>query len=121
MEKILKDRHKDGVRKFLVKWEGYDSSHNSWEPASVFVSPKVIEDYWESKSKISKISLRTPSVNFMSIIMIIMMILNTISRGFCYTITDSFQLCSHNQHSHKIDMSKQCTPPKSSLIIHRHM
>ena len=44
MEKILKDRHKDGVRKFLVKWEGYDSSHNRWEPASVFVSSNVIED-----------------------------------------------------------------------------
>jgi hypothetical protein len=50
IEKILKDRLKNGIRQFLVKWHGYDSSHNSWEPASVFVSPQIIEDYWASKN-----------------------------------------------------------------------
>jgi hypothetical protein len=48
IEKILKDRLKNGIRQFLVKWHGYDSSHNSWEPASVFVSPQLIENYWAS-------------------------------------------------------------------------
>ena len=30
IERILKDRLKNGFRQFLVKSEGYDSSHNSW-------------------------------------------------------------------------------------------
>ncbi len=50
IEKILKDRLKNGIRQFLVKWKGYDSSHNSWEPASVFVSPQIIENYWTTKN-----------------------------------------------------------------------
>jgi hypothetical protein len=42
IEKILKDRLKNCFRQFLVKLQGYDSSHNSWEPASVFFSPQII-------------------------------------------------------------------------------
>ena len=108
METILKDRLKKGVRQYLVKWEGYDSSYNTWEPASVFVSPQVIEDYWERKSKIGKIHLTTPSLNFMSIITIILTILNYVTTGCCYTVNDAFRLCTHNKYSQKIDINAQC-------------
>ena len=33
VEHIIKHRGKaDSVFEFLVKWQGYDASHNSWEP-----------------------------------------------------------------------------------------
>ena len=37
VERVLDARDRDGVREYLVKWEGYDADEdNSWEPASSF-------------------------------------------------------------------------------------
>lgn len=34
IERILCKRKRNGIIEYLIKWEGYSSEHNSWEPAS---------------------------------------------------------------------------------------
>ena len=38
IEKILRNRIRNGIKEVYVKWKGYPSSQNSWEPASNIVS-----------------------------------------------------------------------------------
>jgi hypothetical protein len=45
VEKILDSKLEDGQRKYLVKWTGYDSTENTWEPKSSFNSLKPIADF----------------------------------------------------------------------------
>jgi hypothetical protein len=33
---------------YLIKWEGYPSSNNTWEPESNVQAPEVVKDYWAS-------------------------------------------------------------------------
>ena len=112
MESILKDRLKDGVRQFLVKWEGYDATHNSWEPASNFISPKIIENYWENKHK--KKSTRTaPKINFMTHLLIISIFILVISVSYTEAIIvkDTFKFCTHSPHSEVLNTNKLCEVP----------
>ena len=37
VEKILNHRIRNGRHQWLVKWQGYDDSMNTWEPANAFV------------------------------------------------------------------------------------
>ena len=34
MERIIKVRREGRRKYFLVKWKGFDHSHNTWEPAA---------------------------------------------------------------------------------------
>ena len=47
VEKILKKkRTEDGEVRYLVKWEGYDSTENTWEPPQNFSGcPHVLENF----------------------------------------------------------------------------
>jgi len=49
VEKILSTRDRRSGRKkiqeFLIKWEGYDDTHNSWEPKEN-LTPDLLADYF---------------------------------------------------------------------------
>ena len=47
VEKILKKkRTEDGEVRYLVKWDGYDSTENTWEPPENFSGcPQVLENF----------------------------------------------------------------------------
>ena len=49
VEKILKKkRNEDGEIRYLVKWDGYESSENTWEPPKNFSRcPQVLESFEE--------------------------------------------------------------------------
>ena len=32
---------------FLIRWEGFDKTHDSWEPEALIHDPKVVQDYWD--------------------------------------------------------------------------
>ena len=50
VEKVLKKRVLKGVTQYLLKWQGYPESENSWEPIGVINSPRLIEEF-EAKLK----------------------------------------------------------------------
>ena len=35
------------LREFLIRWEGFDSTHDSWEPEACIYDPKIVQDYWD--------------------------------------------------------------------------
>ena len=48
VQHIVKHRKQsDGTIDFLVKWQGYDASHNSWEPQANILDPTVLRSYAE--------------------------------------------------------------------------
>ena len=50
VEKILKRKRTkdgDGDVRYLVKWEGYDNSENTWEPTqNLSGCPQALENFW---------------------------------------------------------------------------
>jgi putative transposase len=48
VERILNHREHEGETYYLVKWLGYDSYSNTWEPTHSFLDTSVIDRYWES-------------------------------------------------------------------------
>ena len=52
VEEILDDRkNQKGEREFLVKWQGYDHSRDSWEPVLSFSDRNMIIEYDNNKRK----------------------------------------------------------------------
>lgn len=50
VSEILDKRKRNGLTEYLVKWEGYDSEDNTWEPTSNLNCPDVVRRY-ESQAK----------------------------------------------------------------------
>ena len=60
VEKILKKkRNEDGEIRYLVKWDGYESSENTWEPKSAI--PRFILKFYEQDS--SRLGMPAPDVS----------------------------------------------------------
>ena len=51
MEKIIDSKHKGRGRKlhYLIKWKGYPTSDNSWEPAKNLNAEELIREYEKRK------------------------------------------------------------------------
>lgn len=43
----------NGITYYLVKWNGYDASNNSWEPEDNFLSSNVLKEYHKQLDKSS--------------------------------------------------------------------
>lgn len=50
VEDIIDHRRSNNRDEYLVKWHGYDSSHNTWEPVSSFEDRASIDRYWKRVS-----------------------------------------------------------------------
>ena len=46
VERILSHRTTAGKVQFLVKWETFDSKHNSWEPEENIIDPQLVQEYY---------------------------------------------------------------------------
>lgn len=59
VNKIIGSRKKNGIKQYLVNWEGYPDSDNTWENEDNIFCKKLINEYEESlkRQKIQKGSL----------------------------------------------------------------
>lgn len=48
IEKVLGHRRNRSGYEYLIKWEGFDESHNSWTPTKNIQGLDIIEDYWRN-------------------------------------------------------------------------
>lgn len=51
VEKIINRRIKDGIVEYRIKWLGYDSSENTWEPEENLDCIEIVEEFLEAQSK----------------------------------------------------------------------
>ena len=45
VERILRKRLLRGEAEYLIKWDGYDESYNSWEPKGNIMDPLLIQAF----------------------------------------------------------------------------
>ena len=50
VQAILNHRGEEPNHEYLVRWKGYDSSYDTWEPPAMFDSKEVIETYWSRRN-----------------------------------------------------------------------
>lgn len=46
-ERILDHKKIKGKRHFLIKWSGWDSTNNTWEPEKNILDKRLIEHYFK--------------------------------------------------------------------------
>lgn len=51
---ILAERVSDGAMQYLVKWEGYDESYNTWEPEDNFDTTDTLKEWQEKKMRVTR-------------------------------------------------------------------
>jgi len=51
VERILKERSNGSIKEFLVRWDGYDSTHDTWEPEEGVGHTSVYDKWVATKSK----------------------------------------------------------------------
>ncbi|AFM97905.1 chromatin organization modifier domain-containing protein [Encephalitozoon hellem ATCC 50504] len=54
VDKIVGHRRRRGVEQYLVKWEGYPDSENTWEDEENIFCKELIREYEESQEKSKK-------------------------------------------------------------------
>jgi hypothetical protein len=51
VERILKERTVRGQKQYLVRWEGYDHTEDSWQLSEHFESQRPIEEFYRAKQR----------------------------------------------------------------------
>eukprot|EP00493_Phyllostaurus_siculus_P021362 UN21689 len=54
VERILKERSNGSIKEFLVRWDGYDSTHDTWEPEEGVGHTSAYEDWVATKVQKAK-------------------------------------------------------------------
>jgi len=55
VEGIRDHRGPSGRREYLVKWAGYGERANTWQEASDFTDPTIIQKYWDKHEELKKL------------------------------------------------------------------
>ena len=54
VEKLLKQRMKNGEHQFLIKWLGFPNGQNSWEPASNILNKCLIKNFYDQHPRATR-------------------------------------------------------------------
>ena len=64
VENILATRLRGGKRQYLVKWEGYPSTENTWEPEDSILDSQLIDNFYARQGHTGFISIAAYSICF---------------------------------------------------------
>lgn len=56
-ERILDTKNVRGKKLFLIKWDGWDEDHNTWEPERNIIDKRLIEVFIEEKHQLNNSKL----------------------------------------------------------------
>ena len=51
VEKVIKEKTENGIKLWLIKWTGLDSSYNQWEPIERLKECAIFKEYETQKKK----------------------------------------------------------------------
>lgn len=51
VDKIMDHKGREGRRQFLIRWKGFDASHDTWEPEGNIHDVKCKGDYWARRAQ----------------------------------------------------------------------
>ena len=127
LRKFNDDRVFKNDKQYLVKWKDYNSSHNSWESESNFVSMQPIQNYWQSKKsgksirsrRIEKVNIATATrlspTQLQLTLLQIFTVLLVLQPFQAIRIHDSFTYCEGLSNAKRLDMKSTCTQEKPNL------
>ena len=49
VERIRAEQVNDGVKQYLVKWQGYDDDRSTWEPAKSFADKSILKEWRQQR------------------------------------------------------------------------
>jgi hypothetical protein len=55
VEDIRDHRGEEGHREYLTKWKGYSEKDNTWQKASDFTDPTIIQRYWNKQKELQRL------------------------------------------------------------------
>jgi hypothetical protein len=55
VEGIRDHRGEEGHREYLIKWKGYSEKENTWQKASDFTDPTIIQRYWNKQRELRRL------------------------------------------------------------------
>ena len=117
VEKIMKHKKQaNGQFVYLVKWEGYDESHNSWEPEENFVDLKMIQDYWKQIHTVNSLQINLHDSVIFYIVMILL--ISSLPLAFSMKLKEKLKYCDGHGNSFFVDINGSCDQNKDDHYKH---
>jgi hypothetical protein len=127
IEKIQKDRVRNGIKEYFVTWVGKDSRDSCWIPENAVDNQELLNEYSNKRdyrddeisiNAIDSIKSENNSIKFnFSIVFCILFIITCIKSVHGSTLKDKFNYCIVNNNSPLLNIANMC---KNANNIHEN-
>ena len=119
IEKVIKERTRNGKKEYYVKWKNYSDEHNSWVKESDFVSMEWLDEYHREKNSTNLVDINQNEIHHSTVkfsvnsqvIFSIILILLLFPLTYGQIIKDKFKFCTFNGNN-QVLVSSNCNENK---------